>query len=259
MKTIWITGASSGIGEALAKEYALQGHKLILSARNTLELERVKSQCHNSEQHILAPLDLSDYHALEEKVTTLVAQLGPVDILINNAGISQRYLVNEGKITLDEQVIATNLLGTIAMTRPILQDMLKYNQGQIVIISSMLGLFGMQTRSAYAASKHGLRGYFESLRNELASTNISVSLVYPGYAQTRIAANSLVSSGEAYGDTDTVHAQAMSPVTCAHKIIRGVTRHKPVIVVSAFKERFGAFVALYLPALFRKIAPKFKV
>ncbi|CEG58558.1 SDR family oxidoreductase [Legionella fallonii] len=258
-KKVWITGASSGIGEALAYEMAKAGAKVILSARTEKDLERVRTACHTSENHVVVPLDLEQYFQLEEKVNSVWEQHGPIDILIHCGGISQRYLVAESRLELDKKIIDINFFGAIALTRPVLKKMLQRNSGHIVVISSMLGLYGMQTRSAYSASKHALRGYFESLRNELFKTKLGITLVYPGYVNTHITHNALLADGTTFGQLDTVHAHGISPEHCAQKIVQAIRQGKAVVVISGVKERFGAFLVRFFPALFRLVSPRFKV
>ena len=164
-KVIWITGASSGIGEHLAYAFADQGAKLILSSRNEKELLRVKNNCPDKEQVFLQPLDVTDYHLMPGLARKLQDQFGFINILVNNAGISQRALVKETDFEVDKKIMAVNYLGTVALTKAILPFMLKQQFGQIVVISSVLGKFSVPGRSAYCASKHALHGYFDALRN----------------------------------------------------------------------------------------------
>lgn len=258
-KIVWITGASSGIGEALAYELAKNGAKLILSSRNESELNRVKAACNFPEKHAIIPLDLEQYDHVESVVESAWNQYGPIDILINNAGISQRYSVAESHFALDKRIMDINFLGTVALTRCVLQKMLSRNSGQIAVVASMLGLYSMQTRSAYSASKHALRGYFESLRNELFQTNIKITMIYPGYINTHITTNALMADGSTFGATDSAHSKGITAETCAKKIIRALKNKKAVVIISGFKERFGAFMARFFPRVFRKIAPRFTV
>ena len=258
-KIVWITGASSGIGEALAYELAQAGAKLILSSRRNDELERVRTACMFSEKHVIVPLDLEHYTELEDKVNSVLEEHGVVDVLINNAGVSHRYLVVDSNLELDKKVIDINFFGALAITRPVLKKMLERNCGHIAVVSSMLGLYGMQTRSAYSASKHALRGYFESLRNELFHTNIHITLIYPGYVNTHITQNALLGDGTHFGKMDAFHANAISASKCAKKIVDAINHKKAVVVISGFKERFGVLLNRFFPALFRRLAPKFKV
>ncbi len=163
-QTIWITGASSGIGEALVYELSQQGAILILSARNIEQLQQVKSQCSNSQQHQVIPLDLTDTKSLESAVTQVLKGVEKIDILIHCGGISQRSLVQDTDLAVDRQIMETNYFGTSALTKGIVPSMLQHQSGQIVVISSVVGYFGTLFRSAYAASKHALHGFFDSLR-----------------------------------------------------------------------------------------------
>lgn len=258
-KTVWITGASSGIGEALAYEMAKAGAKLILSSRNEMELNRVKAACIFPEKHVVFPLNLEEYDSLDGQAEWVWKEYGPIDVLINNAGISQRYLVAESNFGLDKRIMNINFFGTIALTRSVLKKMLERNSGQIAVVSSMLGLYGIQTRSAYSASKHALRGYFESLRNELFETEVKITMIYPGYINTHIANNALMANGASFGATDSAHTHGIAPEKCARKIVQALENNQAEVIISGPKERFGAFMARFFPAIFRRISPRFEV
>lgn len=258
-KTVWITGASSGIGEALAYEMARAGAKVILSARSEKELQRVCAACMFAEKHCIVPLDLAKHDELEDLVTRIWETHGPIDILINNAGLSQRYLVADSNFALDKRIMDTNFLGTVALTRPVLKRMLQRNSGQIAVVSSMLGLYGIQTRAAYSASKHALKGYFESLRNELIKTDVHITLIYPGYINTQITQNALLADGTSFGHLDNAHAKGILPAECAQKIVKAIEHNKAVVFIAGAKERFGAFMARFFPGLFRYLSPRFEV
>ena len=150
-------------------------------------------------------------------------------------------------------------MGVTTLTRPILKKMLLRNSGQIAVVSSMLGLYGMQSRSAYSASKHALRGYFESLRNELFRTKVKITLIYPGYIHTHITQNALMADGTRFGQIDTAHKKGIPAEHCAKKIVRAINDEKATVVISHFKERFGAFMSRFFPRLFRYLAPRFTI
>lgn len=258
-KTVWITGASSGIGEALAYDLAKKGARLILSARNQVELERVRQHCVAPEKHVVVPLDLEQYDILEEKALNVWNGHGPIDILINNGGLSQRYRSLDGSLALDKKIMDINYFGTIALSRPVVKKMVERKTGHIAVVSSMLGHYGIQTRTAYSASKHALKGYFESLRNELYKTNVHITMIYPGFINTHISENALMANGASYGAMDKSHKTGISVSKCAQKITQAICRQQAVVYISGFKERFGLFMARYFPALFRAISPKFDV
>ena len=258
-KTVWITGASSGIGAALAYELAKAGAKIILSARTEADLKKVRDTCLWPEKHVVVPLDLAKYQEVEHIADAIWHEHGPIDILINNAGMSQRYLVADANIDLDKKIMELNFFGTLALTRPILKKMLERNKGQIAVVSSMLGLYGIQTRSAYSASKHALKGYFESLRNELFNTELKITLIYPGYINTHITQNSLLADGTTFGSIDKAHVKGIPAAYCAQKIVQAIEKEKAVVVIAGIKERYGAFLARFFPALFRYLSPRFTV
>ena len=258
-KTIWITGASSGIGEALAYELAQRGAKLILSARSEKELTRVQARCVSSGNHHVVPLDLEAYRGLEYIAKHTWNAFGPIDILINNAGLSQRYLGLEGCLELDEKIMHTNFFGTVALTRPILRLMLERKQGHIVVVSSVLGLFGIQSRTAYSASKHALRGYFESLRHEVFRSAIKITMIYPGYVRTQVSNSALTAENKPHNKLDNSHAKAMSSGECAIKIVEAVKRQKSVLVFGGRKEILGVYLSRFTPALFRYLAPRIRL
>ena len=159
-KRIWITGASSGIGEALAYAFAAEGAHIIISARRVEELERVMGGCDGAASVQIVPLDLQDYKSIPALVSDVLREQGKVDILVNNGGISQRSLALETDIEIDRKLMEVNYLGTVAMTKAILPSMLTHQLGHIVTITSLTGKFGTKLRSGYAASKHALHGFF---------------------------------------------------------------------------------------------------
>lgn len=258
-KRIWLTGASSGIGEALAYALAAKGAKLILSARNLSELNRVRLACSSPDTHQVVPLDLEQYHGLEAIAEEIWARYGPIDVLINNAGVSQRYLALESSMALDEKIMATNFFGTLALTRPVLKRMAERKIGHIVTVSSVLGLYGMQTRTAYSASKHALKGYFNSLRNELFGTNLRITNIYPGYVMTKVSQNALIADGQAYGKMDDGHSKGLSPADCAKRIVTAIERDEDEVVVAKGKEWLGVYISRFFPAFFRMVSARSQI
>ena len=163
-KTIWITGASSGIGEALAIQLSEAGAKLVLSSRRAEELERVKSNCAHPENILNIPIDLSSKSDFKSEVEKVISHFGQIDCLINNGGVSQRALIVDTDIETDRSIMETNYFGTVSLVKAVLPYMLQKKSGHMVAISSISGKFGFGLRSAYSASKHALHGFFESLR-----------------------------------------------------------------------------------------------
>jgi short-subunit dehydrogenase len=254
---IWITGASSGIGEALAYELSKAGAKLILSSRRKEELVRVKNNCKNPEKIKVLLIDLADKANLTQITKQAIQIYGRLDILINNAGISQRSLVAETLLSVDRQIMEVNYFANIALTKSVLQSMLDNKSGHIVNISSLVGKFGTPYRSAYAASKHALHGFYDSMRAELWSSNIKVTLICPGFIKTNVSINALDKEGNKTREMDDAQANGMLPEVAALKIIKAIKKEKEEVFIGG-KEVYAVYLKRFLPSLFSKIIKKAK-
>ena len=253
-KTVWITGASSGIGEALAYAFAREGAHLIISARNIVELERVKNACKGAASVAIVKLDIGDTDNVFQAVqTTLKGGDGRVDVLINNAGLSQRSLTKDTAFEVDKNLINVNLLGTIAMTKALLPTFLRQKSGQIVVISSIMGKIGAPLRSSYAAAKHGLHGFFDTLRSEMHNDGLHILMVCPGYVRTNISRNALTADGKAQGTMDAATNVGFDPQHVADRIIKALKRGQEEIVIAGVRERFALFLKRLAPPLLSKI------
>jgi dehydrogenase/reductase SDR family member 7B len=254
--TVWITGASSGIGEALAKEYARQGADLILSARRREELERVKGLCGLPDDRCLVlPLDVADHGSLPAAAKVAVAWRGQVDVLVNNAGISQRARAVDTSLPVEKRLFDINYFGTVELTRLLLPHFLHRHVGHIVVISSVVGKLGTPIRTSYAASKHALHGYFDSLRAELDGTGISVSIVCPGYIRTQVSVNAVGPDGSRYGKMDVNQEKGMDADVFARKAVRALDKKKPEIWIGGI-EVVGIWLSKFAPWLLRRILAK---
>ena len=210
-KTIWITGASSGIGEALATEWAFYRPIIILSGRNIEKLNVVKEKCESlGAKCIVVPLDLTNTASIDNAVSKVFSIYPAIDILVNNGGISQRSYAVDTPVEVDRAIFETNFFGTITLTKKVLPAMVKNNSGHIVVRSSVTGKFGFPLRTAYSATKHALQGYFDSLRAELTVNNIKVTVVSPGRILTDISINAIDKNGMKYGKMDEGQAKGMS-------------------------------------------------
>ncbi|WP_316769188.1 SDR family oxidoreductase [Pedobacter frigiditerrae] len=257
-KIVWITGASSGIGEALVYAYNAAGARLIISSRNQDELSRVKSNCKNNfEVHIL-PLDLEDSNSLSSKAEDAIHIFGRIDILINSGGISQRSLALETDLKTEQRFLDINFWGTVILSKAVLPQMLAQNSGSIVCVSSLVGKFGTRYRSAYAASKHALHGYFDSLRIELDNSNIHIMLACPGFIRTNVTINALTADGSTQGTMDDAQENGMSPAVCAKQMIKAINAKKEEVYIGG-KETKGVLLKRFFPKLFSKIIRKAKV
>lgn len=257
-KVVWITGASSGIGEALVYAFNAMGARLIISARNRDELFRVKANCKDQiNVHVLS-LDLADSTTLPEKAEAANRIYGNIDILINSGGISQRSLALETDLATEQRLMSVNFWGTVILSKAVLPQMLIRGEGNIVCISSLVGKFGTRFRSAYSASKHALHGYFDSLRIEIDNPNIHILLACPGFIRTNVTINALTADGSAQGTMDDAQANGMAPEVCAQEIIKTIIAKKEEVYIGG-KETKGVLLKRFFPKLFSKIIRKAKV
>jgi short-subunit dehydrogenase len=217
----WITGASSGIGEALAEALAGRGARLILSGRNTAALEAVAARC-GAGRCLILPFEAADTAAVPSLVERAWEWAGRIDGLVNNAGISQRSLAIETAFSVYERIVAVDLLAPIALTQAVLPRMVAAGGGRIVAISSVAGIVGAPLRSAYSAAKHGLIGYCDALRCETAHLGISVHVVCPGSVRTAVSRSALGADGAVRGESDAAIDAGMAPVDAAAAILAAV-------------------------------------
>ena len=257
-RVVWITGASGGIGEALAYAFAARGATLVLSARRAAALDRVKAACTGSPRVLVVPLDVAEHAALPGAAEAVERQLGRVDILVNNAGISQRGRVKDTRLSVDERIMAVNYLGAVALTKAVLPGMLARGAGHFVVISSVVGKFSSPLRSSYAASKHALHGFFDALRAEEHEQGIGVTIVCPGRIRTDISKNALAADGSTYGKMDEGQAQGIAPAMLAEKILQAVARNKAELYVGG-KELLPIYFQRYVPWFWRWLVRRVKV
>lgn len=258
-KVVWITGASSGIGKSLAIELSQQGAKLILSSRNTEALEAVKVLCKHPELVQLVTLDLEDYNSLNTKVEDAISCYNTIDILVNNGGISQRALAKDTSIAVDKRLIDINYLGTIALTKALLPHFIKKQSGHIVATTSIVGKIGTPLRSSYAASKHALHGFFDSLRAEVHNDNIAVTLVCPGYVKTNVSINALTGNGIAQNTMDKATQNGIAPEHFAKLMAKAIHKKKQEVYIAGFKEKSAVFAKRFFPKILSKMIRKLSV
>lgn len=252
-KIAWITGASSGIGEALAYEFAREGAKLVLSARRETELQRVKTATGLPDADVLVlPLDLTDTASLPAAVETVLNTFGAVDVLVQNAGISQRSLVHETSLDVHRRIFEVNYFGVVALTNAVLPSMRARRRGHFVAISSVTGYVATPLRSAYAASKHAVRAFFDSLRAENHGLGLRVTVACPGYVRTDVSRNALHGDGSRHGRMDRNQERGMAPEACARQIVRAVKAEK-LEVYPGGKEVFGIYLKRWLPGLVARL------
>ena len=258
IKVVWITGASSGIGAELAGQYSNLGVKLILSSRRAEVLGQVKSNCCNPENIKILPFDLIDFKSVSELVKLAYELFGTIDILINNAGISQRSLIIDTDFEVYKRLIEINYLGQVAISNAILPYFIKQGGGSFAIISSVMGKYSSPYRSGYAAAKHALHGFFDTLRMEHQNDNIFVTIICPGFVNTSISKNSLTGDGTPLGQYDRANARGLSVELSAKKIISAVDKKKWEISFGG-KERMGVYLKRLSNKLLHYIVKKSNV
>lgn len=258
-KIIWITGASSGIGEALSYELSKQGAKLILSSRNKEALQKVKNNCLHAENTMILPLDLAKYTDFNQQVAQAIAFFGRIDILVNNGGISQRSLVKDTLIAVDEQIMKINYLGTVALTKAVLPHFIANKKGHFVVTTSIVGKIGTPLRSSYAASKHALHGFFDSLRAEHHKDNIKVSLICPGFVATQVSVNALTGDGSKQNTMDKATENGIQPAQFAQKMAKAIQKEKQESYIGGTKEVFAVYAKRFFPSLLSKLIQKIDV
>lgn len=255
-KVVLITGASSGLGEALAHVFYRAGCKVVLAARREEELNRVRKELlefHSTEPThppVILPLDLSDLNSLPECVEKILKIHGCIDILINNGGISVRADAGSTAIDVDVKVMLVNYFGAVALTKAVLPSMLKRKSGQIVFISSVQGKFAIPYRSAYSASKHATQAFADSLRAEVAEDGVKVLCVSPGYIKTSLSLNALTGSGDKYGVMDKTTESGTSPDKMARNILRAVLREEDDVVFAQTSAKLAYWLRFLCPPLY---------
>ena len=256
-KTVWITGASSGIGRAAANRWAELGARVILSSRKEEALQEVANQWSEEQQSqsFILPLDLSQAEQLPGKVAEALQWAKTIDVMVHCGGISQRSTVLETDLSVDRRVMEVDYFGTLALTKALLPHFVERQAGQFVVVTSLMGLFSSPLRSGYCGAKHALHGFFESLRAEHHDDDIGVTMVCPGFIHTNISMNAVVGDGSQQGTMDAKTGAGLTPEECAARLIRAVERRKPQVLIGRF-EIVGAYLKRFAPGLMRRIVRK---
>jgi short-subunit dehydrogenase len=260
-KVVWITGASSGIGEALALAFAREGAKLVLTARRTEELERVKKLTGLADSEVLVlPMDVTKFEAAPEAASQVIARFQRIDIMVHNAGVSQRSYIRDTSLEVYQQLMNIDFFSTVALTKAVLPYMTQQKSGHFIIMSSVAGKVGTIMRSGYNAAKHALHGFYDSLRAEGYEDNIKVTTICAGYIRTGISLNALNESGKKFGKMDSNQENGIPAEECASRILEAVRKDKKEIYIAGFKEAAAIYLKRFLPDLLfdqvRKNIPK---
>lgn len=257
-KTIWITGASSGIGEACAYLFAKEKANLILTGTRADKLIEVQQVClKNGGRCEVLPYDLSDLGGISVLVEKALECFGRIDVMFNNAGISQRAKAGETILEVDRKIMEVNYFAPVKITKLLLPEMIRNGGGIFATTTSIAGRFGFPLRSAYAASKHALYGFFESVQAEYYTDHIRSVLICPGRVKTNISQYALEKDGRPHGKMDAGQAGGISSEKAARKILKAIRKQKPEVLVGG-KELLMVYFKRFIPALNRFLARKIK-
>jgi len=257
-KTAWVTGASSGIGKQLVLALAKAGATVIISSRKQADLIAVQSECPNPNHILVLPFDLAEESSIPAIAKQALAITGSIDYLFNNGGISQRSYVTETQMDVYHRLMQINFFGTVALTKAVLPDMMNAKSGQIIVISSLMGKFASPLRSGYAAAKHALHGFFDSLRFEIHDHNIGVLIVCPGFVKTNISLNSVTADGSKHNEMDNAQENGMLASECAAQILKAVQKSKHEVYIGG-KEKYAIYLKRFLPKILYRVILKSKV
>jgi dehydrogenase/reductase SDR family member 7B len=256
-RRVWVTGASSGIGEALAKAIVRESGRVVLSARRTDKLQDVRAATSHPDRVAIVALDQSNPEGVAPSVRSAVDAFGGLDTIILNGGVSQRSLARETAFDVDRALMTVNYLANVAITKAVLPSLLEQPRPQIVVISSVVGRVGSPFRSGYAASKHALHGFFDSLRAELPTT-VTVTLVCPGFVRTNISMHSLTGDGSPLNQMDRAQAQGMSADVFAERALRAILQRRREVVIGG-TEAWAPLLQRLVPGILARVVRRARV
>lgn len=256
-RVIWITGASSGIGAALARAFSQTGAQVVLSARRKEELERVRHTLAHPEAHLVLPLDMTQADSFAQAAAAVKEHYGRLDVLVNNAGITQRSRVMETGMPVFRRLMEVDFFGVIGLTLAVLPWLKEQGHGQLVVISSLVGELPTPQRAGYSAAKHALHGWFEALRAEEADW-LDILMVLPGFVRTQVSVNALEGSGEKHGKMDAYQDAGMDPDVCAARILVAIDRRRAQVIIAG-RERAGIYLKRLFPSLYRYVIRRVQV
>jgi len=252
-RVVWITGASSGIGAALARAFAADGATCVLSARSADGLEETRRTCADPGRHVVLPMDVTDLESHEALVRRVYEEVGEVDVLVLGAGVGQRASVDDTSMEVLRRILEVNFFSAASHARLVARRMAERGSGQVVPVSSVSGRVAVPWRSGYCASKHAMHGWFESLRHEVAPHGVRVTILCPGYVLTSISKNALRADGSPHGVTDATHIRGLDADVFARRALRVIRRGRAEAHIGA-PEKWGIQLFRFAPSLFRRVA-----
>lgn len=257
-KTAWVIGASSGIGKETALLLNSYEASVIISSRREEELLMLKKQAKFPDKIFILPLDLFQRESFKEKTKQATDIVKKLDFVFLNGGTSQRGSVTETIFGVHQKLMDLNYFSYVALTQEILPFLLSQNCGHIIVTGSVMGKIGTPHRSAYAASKHALYGFFDCLRAEVTPNNIFVTLLTPGHVNTNISLHTLMPDGAEKGKKSTVHEKGISAAKAAIQILKAVEKKKKEVYIGKKfnQEHLSLFLNRLFPNLLKKIVVK---
>ena len=259
METVWITGASSGIGEACARRWAEQGARLILTSSSRSRLEPVAAACREAgaPDVCILPCDLGDPAAVEGLAAQAWDAFGGIDTVYLNAGISQRTTVEDTSMEMLRKIMEVNYFAPVSIARALLPRMLQKGGGHVAVTTSIAGRFGFPLRCGYSSSKFALYGFFETLQAEYADRGIQVTIVCPGRVRTNISFYALDKGGKQHGKLDPGQAGGLSAEKAARKIVRAIEKGRREVLVGR-GELAMVWIKRFFPGLCARLARRLK-
>lgn len=258
-KVVWITGASSGLGQALAMECAQHGAEVILSARRLDELERVRASLAEPERHLSIVMDVTHEEQVQQAYAQVLEAKGRIDWLINNAGLSQRALITETTMQTERTIMEVDYFSQVFLTKTVLPTLMQQQSGRVIFVSSIAGLLGTQYRATYSAAKAAIHMWANSLRAEVATAGIDVSVIFPGFVKTNVSFNALNGAGQAQGHQDEAIENGLTPQDFAQQTVQALLKGEEYIVVGGQKEVLGTWIARLSPKTLYKMIRKMSV
>ncbi len=255
-KTVWITGASSGIGAELARQFAMEGARVIISSHEAEELAGVKKQLESISTDIHEVVfNLGNPEEVKATADKVLKEFGRVDVLMNNGGISTRALATETSLEIDRRIMEIDYFSGVILTKALLPAMIENGYGHIGVTSSISGKFGFPLRSAYAAAKHALFGFYKSVWAENNKKGIRVTVFSPGRVRTNISLHALEKDGKAHGKMDAGQAKGITPEKCAQKMIRAMKRNRKDVLIGG-SELVMVWIHKYCKPLYHRLLNK---
>jgi short-subunit dehydrogenase len=252
-KIVVITGASSGIGKALAFEFASRGSKIVLAARNLEKLNEIKAEIQSMGTEVLAvKTDVSKQEDCENLIQKTVEKFGGVDVLINNAGISMRALFVDLDLSVLKKLMDVNFWGTVYCTK-FAMPYITQAKGSVVGVISIAGYVGLPARTGYAASKYAIRGFLETLRVENRKTGVHVLVAAPGFTASNVRSAALTADGSSQGETPRDESKMMSAEECARLIAKAVIKRKRELILTFLEGKFAVWLKKWFPSLLEKL------